>query len=107
MIAELNHETFDFSKTKVISDVQQEYLGHVTSHDSNTVQGRIWIEEERTIGRSADKKTGLKFSERKRLAWSLNEWVSGLEGFVTVRGFPFTSKQGLPKHIFLTGVEKA
>jgi hypothetical protein len=42
-IINLNAETYDFAKTKVVGDDQQNYEGHVTSFNGSTVSGRFWV----------------------------------------------------------------
>lgn len=107
-IATFNRDTYDFAKTKIVGDQATEFFGHVTSLNGNTVQGRFWVEEEeRSVGFSVDRSKMLKAPAKRILSWSLDQWVRQLEGWVYVKGYPLTSKQGLLKHIFLTDVRRA
>jgi hypothetical protein len=107
-IVDLDRATYDFSKTKVLGDNQQEFFGEIRSFNGSTVQGRFWIEEEeRTVGFSVNKTTRLSDEARQVLSWSLDEWVNEREGYVFIRGYPLSSRTGLLKHIFITRVRRA
>jgi hypothetical protein len=107
-IVELDRDTYDFSKTKVLSDNQEEFFGEVRSFNGSTVQGRFWIaSEERTVGFSKNKTTRISDVARQILSWSLDEWVNEREGYVFLRGYPLSSRTGLLKHVFMTGVRRA
>ena len=107
-IVDLDRGTYDFSKTKVPGDTQQEFFGEIRSFNSSTVQGRFWIEdEERTVGFSVNKTTKLSDEARQILSWSLDEWVNNREGYVFIRGYPLSSRTGLLKHVFITRVRRA
>ena len=107
-VVELNRETYDFAKTKVLGDDQVEFFGEVRSFNGSTIQGRFWIEEEeRTVGFSKNKTTRMSDAARQTLSWSSDEWVNEREGYVFLRGYPLSSRTGLLKHIFMTGVRRA
>lgn len=78
------------------------------SFNGGTIQGRFWIEaEERTVGFSVNKTTKISAAARRTLSWSLDQWVSRLEGYTFIKGYPLSSKTGLLKHVFVTGVRRA
>lgn len=106
-IVNFDRSTFEYAKTKIISGTSSEYFGHVTSSNSNTIQGRFYLEEEeRNIGFSVDKDSKISAAQRRVLAWSLNDWVNNMMGHVRLTGYPLTSKSGLLKHVFITGVRR-
>jgi hypothetical protein len=107
-IINLDHDTFDFAKTKVLGEGPMEFEGHVRSLNGSTVAGRFWVDnEERTVGFSVDRSVvKLPPDQRGLLADSLRDWVNGNGGSIVIRGTPLTSKQGLLKHIFLTRVSE-
>ena len=106
-IINLNQETYDFAKTKVLGDGQDYYDGHVTSFNGSTISGRFWIDsEDRTVGFSVDRNHKLPATERVLLAESLSAWVNMEGGNIKIRGTPLTSKQGLLKQIFITKVSR-
>ena len=107
-IVNLDRNTYDFAKTKVLGEHEEEFFGYVRSFNGSTIQGRFWIEtEERTVGFSVNRNSRLATTARRTLSWSLDQWVSRLEGFVFITGVPLSSKTGLLKHVFLTGVRRA
>jgi hypothetical protein len=107
-IVDLDRGTYDFSKTKVLGDNQEEYLGQVRSFNGSTIQGRFWVEsEERTVGFSVNKTTRLSDEARQILSWSLDQWVNTSEGYILIRGYPLSSRTGLLKHVFMTRVRRA
>lgn len=107
-IINFDYSTYQYAKTKILGDSEVELFGHVRSFNGSTIQGRFWVEEEeRTIGFSVNKTTRISSSVRGILSWNLDQWVSKLEGYVHIRGYPLSSKIGLLKHIFITGVERA
>ena len=107
-IVNLDRGTYDYAKTKVLGEHEEEFLGHVQSFNGSTNQGRFWIEaEERTVGFSVHKMTRLSATARRSLSWSLDQWVSKLEGFLHLRGYPLSSKTGLLKHVYVTSVARA
>jgi len=107
-IVNLDRDTYDYAKTKVLGDQEQEFFGYVRSFNGSTVQGRLWVEEEeRTVGFTINRGTKISAATRGILSWSLDQWVSKLEGFIHLKGYPLSSKTGLLKHVFMTGVKKA
>jgi hypothetical protein len=100
--------TYEFARTRVVGDHEEEFVGHVTSFNGSTVQGRFWVDAlERTVGFAVEKKLGkLPGDQRRLLAGSLNEWVNLRGGQLKLRGYPLTSRQGLLKQIFITSVHK-
>jgi hypothetical protein len=100
-IINLDHETHDFARTKILGDGEEKFFGYVTSFNGSTIQGRFWIQEEdRTVSFTRNKDTEISSAQRSLLAWSLNEWVTKREGFLYISGIPLMSKTGLLKHIF-------
>jgi hypothetical protein len=56
-IINLDHDTYDYAKTKILGDQESEFFGHVRSFNGSTIQGRFWVEsEERNVGFSVNKK---------------------------------------------------
>ncbi|MFL5265018.1 MAG: hypothetical protein ACJ8AH_00250 [Stellaceae bacterium] len=107
-IVHLDRDTYDFVRTKVLGDNEEEFFGEVRSFNGSTIQGRFWIErEERTVGFTKNKATRISDSVRQTLSWSLDEWVNGREGYIFLRGYPLSSKTGLLKHVFMTKVRRA
>lgn len=107
-LVHLDRDTLDYSRTKVVSDRETEFFGHVRSFNGSTVQGRFWIEaEERTVSFTVNRGSKISANQRSVLSWSLDQWVSKLEGFIYLSGFPLTSRTGLLKHVFITKVRKA
>jgi hypothetical protein len=102
----LNHDTYDFALTKIVSDNVEEFIGHVTFFNGATTSGRFWLdEEERTVGFSIERNVGsLPNTEKRLLSGSLDDWVNRLEGQIVLRGYTLRSKQGLLKRIFVTKV---
>jgi hypothetical protein len=106
-IVVLNRDTHEFAKTKIPSSHQSNYFGHITSLNTNTMQGRFFVEnEERNIGFSFEKGVKPSAAQRKLMASSLNEWVSEMRGFLWLEGYPLKSKSGILKHLFVTSVER-
>jgi hypothetical protein len=82
-IVNLDRDTYDFAKTKVLGDNEEEYFGEVRSFNGSTIQGRFWIEsEERTVGFTKNKATRILDSVRQTLSWSLDQWVNEREGYI-------------------------
>jgi hypothetical protein len=103
-----NQSTYDYAKTKILGDDEEDFLGNVASFNANSLNGRFWIEdEERTVGFNKDRHADLHSSERKLLAWSLNEYANSRPGRLRLTGIPLRSKQGRLKAIFVTSVAKA
>ena len=92
-IINLDKETYEFAKTRVLGDGLQDFSGYVTSFNGSTISGRFWVDsEERTVGFSVDKSLGgLPATQRNLLAESLNGWVSANKGHIKLRGTPLTS----------------
>ncbi len=107
-IVDLNRDTYDYAKTKVLGNTEHEFFGYVRSFNGGTVQGRFWVEaEERTVGFSVNRTTKISEANRRTLSWSLDQWVSKLEGFIFLKGYPLSSKTGILKHVFITSVKRA
>jgi hypothetical protein len=82
-IVNLDRDTYDFARTKVLGDNEEEYFGEVRSFNGSTIQGRFWIEsEERTVGFTKNKTTRISDSVRQTLSWSLDQWVNEREGYI-------------------------
>ncbi|WP_368417287.1 hypothetical protein [Falsiroseomonas sp.] len=103
-----NQNTYDYAKAKILGDNEEEFFGNVASFNANSLNGRFWLEEEeRTVGFSKDREADLHSTEKKMLAWSLNEYANNRPGRLCIKGVPLRSKQVTLKAIFITGVSKA
>lgn len=107
-IINFDKDTYDYSKTKIISSLEEQFIGHVTSFNSSSGKGRFWVDsEDRTIGFSVHKeRESLSKREKGYLSSSLDGWVRNFQGELLLSGFPLRSKQGILKHIFITQINK-
>lgn len=107
-IGNFNHKTYDYAKTKTLSDEPEEFIGNVASFNANTLNGGLWLkDEERVVAFSKDRSVHFKEDERALLAWSLNEYAHSRHGLLRLTGFSLKSKQEQLKRIFVTAVKKA
>ena len=103
-----NHSTYAYTRARDLGKGREEFHGNVASYNGNEDSGRLWlVDEQRTVGFRRDKSLNhLPQEDRQLLSRSLDQYVNGQDGNITLKGHALRNREGKLKMIFLVSVSE-